>query len=372
MSGVPLKKVLITGIGGQDGSYLAQHLLDEGCEVHGIELPAAIKAGLENLSGISDRLYVHSGSLGDETWINRVVEQIQPHECYHLAANSFVSFRSKDERLVLNNNIGGTHALLEAVRNSAGDCRLFFAGTSEMFGSVDRAPQNEKFPFRPRSIYGISKVAGHHLVDYYRREHGLFACTGIFFNHESPRRGQHFVTRKITFTLVRILLGIEKELSLGNLDMRRDWGYAPEYVVAARKMLSQDSPEDFVIATGQTHSVRDFIDAAAAFLGIKIQWNGKGVKEEGRVLSWDSTALLHIFPEIHFPPRIRPGDRIVAINPQFFRPAEAVPLVGDISKISTFLHWTPAASFEEIVSMMVQSDLERFLFCNPDFFSLGR
>lgn len=314
-----MKRALITGIGGQDGSYLAELLIANGYEVHGIEIPAV---PLPNLASLSGGITLHHGSLLQGDWLRAVIKAVVPDECYHLAASSFVSYRFADEAQILENNIGGTHNLLAALLDLAPVCRLFFAGTSEMFGTVERTPQNETTPLRPRSIYGVSKVAGHHLVEYYRQHHNLFACTGILFNHESPRRGMAFVTRKITSTAARISRGLESKLILGNLDAERDWGYAPDFVRAMRLMLEAPQPCDYVLATGSLHTVRDFVEVA--FSAVNLDYRN-----------------------------------YVEINSEFYREKELVPLCGDARRIGSDLGWRAEKRFDEIVREMVTADLAR-------------
>lgn len=308
---------MITGIGGQDGSYLAELLLAQGYEVHGIELP---DISMPNLKGIEGRCVLYRGSLTNHDWLLRVADDAAPQECYHLAASSFVSYRLEDESKILEANIGGTHNLLTIIRNRAPQCRFFFAGTSEMFGQVDHWPQDETTPFRPRSIYGISKLAGHNLVDYYRRQHGMFACTGILYNHESPRRGQRFVTRKISAAVARIKMGLERKLVLGNLEAERDWGYAPDYVWAMWRMLQPEIPCDFVISSGFLHTVREFVEKAFSEVGLDYR-------------------------------------DFVESSPEFFREEEAVPLFGNAGRIHETLGWKAEKRFDEIVSEMVKTDL---------------
>lgn len=312
-----IRRALITGIGGQDGSYLAELLLLKGYEVHGIDLP---DIDLPNIAHIADRVVLHRGSLLDVGWLLQVVVQVVPDECYHLAASSFVSYRFEDEANILNNNIGSTHNLLAALVENAPKCHFFFAGTSEMFGTVDVSPQNEDTPLRPRSVYGISKVAGHQLANYYRRQHGLFACTGILYNHESPRRGQAFVTRKITSTAAKIKLGLEEKLTLGNLDAERDWGYAPDYVQAMWQMQQAEVPEDYVISSGELHTVRELVEAAFSAVGLDYR-------------------------------------DYVETSPEFFREKENISLRGDSRRIEKAIGWKPNRPFTEIVTEMVIHDL---------------
>lgn len=312
-----MKRALVTGIGGQDGSYLAELLLENGYEVHGIELPGVL---LPNLERVADRISLHRGSLLHVDWLKQVVAEVSPDECYHLAASSFVSYLFEDETKILENNVGGTHNLLASLVEHVPGCRFFFAGTSEMFGTVERSPQDESTPFRPHSIYGISKVTGHHLVEYYRIKHQMFVCTGILYNHESPRRGTAFVTRKITSAAARISLGLEEKLILGNLDARRDWGYAPDYVRAMRLMLQAPQPCDYILATGYLHTVRDFV--SAAFAAVDLDYRG-----------------------------------YVEVSPEFYREKEALPLCGDASRIAEALGWTAEKRFADIVREMVTAEL---------------
>jgi GDPmannose 4,6-dehydratase len=267
-----MKRALITGINGQDGSYLAELLLDKGYEVHGIVRGDALKevsTRLFRLNSMLDRITLHPGSLDNYETILSIVNTIKPQECYHLAAESFVSYCFDNEFSSINTNINGTLHILSALRYAAPQCRFYFAGSSEMFGKVQHSPQDETTPFCPRSLYGISKVAGFHLTRNYRDSNKMFACSGILFNHESPRRGMEFVTRKITVAAARIKAGKEKKLLLGNLDARRDWGYSKEYVKAMWLMLQQDQPDDYVVATNKTHTVREFLAVAFDCAGLR-------------------------------------------------------------------------------------------------------
>lgn len=318
-----MKRALITGIAGQDGSYLAELLLEKGYQVHGIELPVPSgerEGRLRNIAHILDRVQLHFGSVDEKSFLAEVIQTGQPDECYHLAASSFVSFAFEDEETVLGNNLRSTHALLGGLKARAPACRLFFAGTSEMFGHAEVTPQDESTPLVPRSIYGISKVAGHQLVRYYREHHGLCACTGIMYNHESPRRGFQFVTRKITSAAARIKLGLETKLGLGNLEAHRDWGYAPDYVRAMWLMLQKDTPEDYVIASGQTHSVREFVEAAFSAVGLDYR-------------------------------------QYVEVDPRFYRETENTPLRGNPEKAMTDLNWHSTRTLSEIIGEMVENDL---------------
>jgi len=320
-----MKRALITGITGQDGSYLAELLLEKGYEVHGIVRRVAIEDPEHRLWRIlhfRDRLHLHAASLESLPSIYRVFQAVKPDECYHLAAQSFVAYSFEDEFSTLNANINGTHYVLAALRDCAPGCRLYFAASSEMFGKVAQVPQNEETPFHPRSAYGISKVAGFHLARNYREAYGIKACSGILYNHESPHRGFEFVTRKITSHAARIKLGMAKEVRLGNLDARRDWGHAREYVRAMWMMLQQDQPDDYVIATGEQHSVREFAELAFTRLGLDY--------------------LKH-----------------VVVDPQFLRPADVETLLGDASKARQKLGWTYRVAFKDLVEEMVDADLTR-------------
>ena len=320
------KKALITGLAGQDGSYLADLLLAKGYEVHGIVRRIAIEDAehkLKNIRHLLDRLHLHVASLDNVLSIIKTVKDVVPDECYHLAASSFVSYSFEDEISILNNNVNSTHYLLASLKEFAPQCRFYFAGTSEMFGNVAKAPQDETTPFNPRSIYGISKVAGYHLVKNYRQQYGMFACTGILYNHESPRRGYEFVTRKIISSAVRIKLGLQEILTLGNLDACRDWGYAPDYVNAMWLMLQAESPEDYVVASGITHSVREFVATAFSSLGLDYE-------------------------------------RYVNVDPQFFRPTENVQLCGNPTRISARLHWRLTKPLKEIVTEMIESEMRLY------------
>lgn len=320
------KRALITGITGQDGSYLAEFLLEQGYEVHGIVRRIAIEDPAHRLwriLSIKDRLHLHAASLESLPSIYRVFQAVTPDECYHLAAQSFVSYSFEDEFSTLNANINGTHYVLAALKDCAPSCRLYFAASSEMFGKVAEVPQKETTRFHPRSAYGISKVAGFDLTRNYREAYGIQASCGILYNHESPRRGFEFVTRKITSHAARIKLGLIKELKLGNLESKRDWGHAREYVRAMWMMLQQPRAEDYVIATGEQHTVREFAEVAFSCLGLNY---------------WD----------------------YVTLDPQLLRPAEVETLLGDASKAKRELGWVSKISFKDLVAEMVESDMKHF------------
>ncbi|MBX3237419.1 MAG: GDP-mannose 4,6-dehydratase [Nitrospiraceae bacterium] len=318
-----MKRALITGITGQDGSYLAEYLLEKGYEVHGIVRRVALEDPehrLWRIAHVKDRLHLHAGSLESLPSLYRVLNVVRPEECYHLAAQSFVAYSFEDEFSTLNANINGTHHMLAALRDVVPLCRFYFAASSEMFGKVEEVPQTERTPFHPRSAYGISKVAGFDLTRNYREAYGLFACSGILYNHESPRRGYEFVTRKITSHAARIKLGLAKELKLGNLEAKRDWGHAREYVKAMWLMLQQNEPDDYVIATGEQHTVRAFAEAAFGHLGLDYR-------------------------------------DYVQIDPQFLRPADVETLLGDPAKAKATLGWSYRLSFNDLVSEMVEADV---------------
>ncbi len=319
---MPARRALLTGITGQDGSYLAEWLLQNEYEVHGIVRRVALadpERRLSRLRGILPRLQLHAGSLESYASLHRVVDDVRPHECYHLAAQSFVTYSFDDEFSTFNTNINGTHYLLAAIKALAPDCRFYFAGSSEMFGKAEEVPQTETTRFHPRSSYGISKVAGFHLTCNYREAYGMHASSGILFNHESPRRGYEFVTRKITAGLAAIRAGRSRELRLGNLDARRDWGHARDYVEAMWRMLQQTDPGDYVVATGLDHSVREFADLAFSHAGLDYR-------------------------------------EFVTTDPEYFRPAEVNVLRGDPSKARRTLGWSHRVGFEQLVREMVDAD----------------
>jgi len=319
------KRALITGITGQDGSYLAELLLAKGYEVHGIVRRVALEDPenrLKRLEAIRQNLRLHAASLESYASLHQVIDKCKPEECYHLAAQSFVSYSFDDEFSTLQTNINGTHYLLAAIKNLVPGCRFYFAGSSEMFGKAEEAPQNERTRFHPRSTYGISKVAGFDLTRNYREAYGMHACNGILFNHESPRRGFEFVTRKITSAVARILTGKATELPLGNLEAKRDWGHAREYVEAMWLMLQQPQAEDYVVATNETHTVKELVEIAFGRVG----------------LDWQK----HVY-----------------IDPAFVRPAEVDLLIGDPAKAKKKLGWEPKVRFKQLVEMMVDADLER-------------
>jgi GDPmannose 4,6-dehydratase len=339
------KRALITGITGQDGAYLAELLLRKGYEVHGIKRRASsfntdrIDHLYEDPHGPEVRLRLHYGDLTDATNMLRVIQLVQPDEIYNLAAQSHVQVSFETPEYTANADGLGTLRILEAIRilGLAGRTRFYQASTSEMFGQVCETPQTERTPFHPRSPYGVAKLYGHWITINYREAYGLFACCGILFNHESPQRGETFVSRKITRALARISLGLQNCLYLGNLQARRDWGHARDYVEAQWLMLQQAVPQDYVIATGQQHSVRDFVEKAGALLDMRIEWRGSGAEEQGV--------------------NRKTGQTVVRIDPRYLRPAEVDTLLGDASKAKAELGWIPRIGFDELVREMVASDL---------------
>ena len=349
------KTALITGITGQDGAYLAELLLGKGYTVHGIKR----RTSLFNTDRI-DHLYedphvrdrrfmLHYGDLTDSSSLVHVMQQVQPDEVYNLGAQSHVAVSFEEPEYTANSDAMGTLRLLEAIRilGLSGKTRFYQASTSEMFGLVKETPQKETTPFHPRSPYGVAKLYGYWITVNYRESYGIYACNGILFNHESPVRGETFVTRKITRALARIVLGLDDCLYLGNLGARRDWGHAKDYVRAMWLMLQLPAPEDFVIATGEQHSVREFVAAAAGELGVGLAWEGADADEVGRVVS--------VAPGRD--PALAPGRIIVRIDRRYFRPAEVDTLLGDATKARTMLGWTPEVSFPQLVAEMVREDL---------------
>lgn len=340
------RRALVTGITGQDGAYLAELLLSKGYEVHGIKRrSSSFNTGrIDHLyqdpheSRVS--LHLHYGDLTDATNLIRIVQAVQPEEVYNLAAQSHVAVSFETPEYTANADGLGALRLLEAIRilGLAKKTRYYQASTSEMFGKVVETPQRETTPFYPRSPYGVAKVYGHWITVNYREAYGMYACSGILFNHESPIRGETFVTRKITRALARIHEGLETHLYLGNLDSLRDWGHARDYVRAQWLMLQQDTPEDFVIATGEQHSVREFVTRAAAELGMSVEWHGTGSGEHGV--------------------EARSGRTIVKVDPRYFRPTEVDALLGDPTKARTKLGWKPEVTFDALVKDMVAADLE--------------
>ena len=349
-----MKRALITGITGQDGAYLAELLLSKGYEVHGIKRRASsfntdrIDHLYQDPHESNRRLVLHYGDLTDATNLIRILQQVQPDEIYNLGAQSHVQVSFETPEYTANSDAMGTLRLLEAIRilGLEKKTRFYQASTSELYGKVMETPQTETTPFYPRSPYGVAKLYAYWITVNYREAYGLFACNGILFNHESPLRGETFVTRKITRALARIHLGLQDCLYLGNLGARRDWGHARDYVEMQWRMLQQHTPEDYVIATGVQHSVRDFVTRAAGELGVEIDWQGAGADERGIVRRAPADSAM------------KPGQCITAIDPRYFRPAEVETLLGDPRKAREKLGWIPTTSFEELVAEMMHEDLK--------------
>ena len=359
------KIALITGVTGQDGSYLAEFLLDKGYEVHGIKRRASsfntdrIDHIYEDPHVDNRRFSLHYGDLTDSTNLIRIIQEVQPDEIYNLAAQSHVAVSFEEPEYTANADALGTLRILEAIRilGLGEKTRFYQASSSELYGLVQEIPQKETTPFYPRSPYAVAKLYAYWIAVNYREAYGLYACNGILFNHESPRRGETFVTRKITRALARIKLGLQDCLYLGNLNARRDWGHAKDYVEVQWLMLQQDTPEDFVIATGRQYSVRDFVNAAAGELGMRIRWEGEGVGEIGILHSaHEPFATNHESPVTSHQSRTD-GKVIVRVDPRYFRLTEVETLLGDPSKAKQKLGWAPRITFEELVQEMVREDL---------------
>lgn len=338
------KRALITGITGQDGSYLAEFLLDKGYEVHGLIRRHSLE-NLDRLTGILDtdvhkeHFFLHYGDLTDSSCLLRLVTEIQPTEVYNLAAQSHVGVSFEVPEYTAETTGLGTLRLLEALRIWGGECRFYQASTSELFGGIPgTAPQSERTPFYPKSPYGAAKLYSYWITVNYRESYNMFACNGILFNHESPRRGENFVTRKITLAIAGIIAGRQEKLSLGNLDAKRDWGFAGDYVQGMWLMLQQEAPGDYVLATGETHTVREFVEEAFGNLDISIRWEGRGAEEKG----YDAKS----------------GRLLVDVNPAYYRPAEVEELWGDARKAKEQMNWHANTGFKELAKMMMEADLK--------------
>lgn len=340
-----MKKALITGVTGQDGAYLAEFLLGKGYEVHGIKRrsslfnTARIDHIYEDPHQSHKRFILHYGDMTDSSSLLHIMQKVQPDEVYNLAAQSHVQVSFEEPEYTANSDALGVLRMLEAIRSLGlgNKTRFYQASTSELYGLVQETPQRETTPFYPRSPYGVAKLYGYWITVNYREAYGMYACNGILFNHESPNRGETFVTRKITRGLARIKVGLQDKLFMGNLDAKRDWGHARDYVEMQWLMLQQEKPQDFVIATGQQYSVREFIRRCADRLGMQLTWTGEGVEEKAVNSS---------------------GDVVVAIDPRYFRPTEVETLLGDPTKAREVLGWTPRTSFDELVREMVEADLQ--------------
>lgn len=338
------KKALITGITGQDGSYLTELLLEKGYEVHGIVRKASnfntqrIDEFYKDRHEEDNRLFLHFGDLASSSIIDKLIREIEPDEVYNLGAQSHVGVSFEIPEYTTDVVGTGTLRLLESLRNYKHDAKFYQASSSEMFGKVEETPQNEETRFNPRSPYGCAKVFGYNITKNYRESYDMFTCNGILFNHESPRRGKTFVTRKVTRAVANIKLGKQDCLYIGNMDSKRDWGFAGDYVEAMWLMLQQEKPDDYVISTGETHSVRELIELAFSYIGIKIVWEGKCLEEVGR----DKET----------------GDVLVKVDPRYFRPAEVDLLLGNSEKARKILKWKPKTKFRDLVKLMVEFDLE--------------
>lgn len=341
-----MKKALITGITGQDGSYLAELLLAKGYEVHGLirRHSTICTERIDHLyddPSLKGRFFLHYGDLTDSCNLTSLIVKIQPDEVYNLGAQSHVAVSFEVPEYTAESTGVGTIRLLDAIYQSGIKCRFYQASTSELFGGLPgTAPQSEKTPFYPKSPYGAAKLYSYWITVNYRESYDMFACNGILFNHESPRRGETFVTRKITIAVAKILAGKQEKLSLGNMDAKRDWGFAGDYVEGMWRILQQDKPGDYVLATNETHTVREFVELAFAEAGIEIEWKGKGVDEKGYCR--------------------KTGKLLVDVNPRYFRPAEVELLWGDPTKAETELGWKRQVSFRELVAMMVREDIKKY------------
>lgn len=351
-----MKKALITGVTGQDGSYLAEFLLEKGYEVHGIKRRAS-SFNTQRVDHIyqdphtdNQRFVLHYGDLTDSSNLTRILQEVQPDEVYNLGAQSHVAVSFESPEYTADVDAMGTLRLLEAIRllGLEKKTRFYQASTSELYGLVQEIPQKETTPFYPRSPYAVAKLYAYWITVNYREAYGMYACNGVLFNHESPRRGETFVTRKITRGLANIAQGLESCLYMGNLDALRDWGHAKDYVRMQWMMLQQEQPEDFVIATGVQYSVREFIQWSAAELGIELRFDGEGVEETATVVSVSGEAA----------PAVKPGDVVVRIDPRYFRPAEVETLLGDPTKAKETLGWVPEITVQEMCAEMVQEDLQ--------------
>ncbi len=369
-------KALITGITGQDGSYLTEILLEKGYEVHGIiRRSSSFNTGridhlYENPDVLNKKLFLHYGDLVDTSNLNRLLEKIQPDEIYNLAAQSHVKVSFEIPDYTAQVDALGTLRFLDAIREvGLRQVKFYQASTSELYGKVQEVPQSEKTPFYPRSPYGVAKLYGYWIIVNYREAYNLFACNGILFNHESPRRGETFVTRKITRAAARIAAGLQTDLALGNLNAKRDWGYAPEYCEGMWRILQHKEADDFVLATGETHTVREFADLTFKHLGIELEWIGEGVNEVGKIKNIDLDKAKSLIgfdvakerTRSDFTTRLKRGDVIVKVNPNYYRPTEVDLLIGDSSKAEKLLGWKAKTKFSDLVEIMIKADMEKVL-----------
>ncbi len=370
-----MKKALITGITGQDGSYLTEILLEKGYEVHGI-----IRKSSSFNTGRIDHLYndkkilnkkmiLHYGDLVDISNINRLLEKIEPDEIYNLAAQSHVKVSFEIPDYTAQVDALGTLRFLDAIREvGLGKVKFYQASTSELFGKVREVPQKETTPFYPRSPYGVAKLYGYWIIVNYREAYNIFASNGILFNHESPRRGETFVTRKITRAVARIATGIQKRVLLGNLNSKRDWGFAPEYCEGMWRILQYKKAEDFVLATGETHTVREFVEKSFRAGGIELTWEGKGKDKKGKVknINWEAVKTMvgeELYSKCRFPltNNLKKGNVVVAVDPNYYRPTEVDLLIGDSTKAKKLLGWKAKTKFEDLIKLMIKSDFEKVM-----------
>ena len=370
-----MKRALITGITGQDGSYLTEILLEKGYEVHGIiRKSSSFNTGrIDHLYSdkniLNKKMFLHYGDLVDTSNLNRLLEKIEPDEIYNLAAQSHVKVSFEIPDYTGQVDALGTLRFLDAIREvGLGKVKFYQASTSELFGKVREVPQKETTPFYPRSPYGVAMLYGFWIIVNYREAYNIFASNGILFNHESPRRGETFVTRKITRAVVRIATGIQKALLLGNLDAKRDWGFAPEYCEGMWRILQHDKAEDFVLATGETHTVKEFVEKSFKAGGIELAWEGRGVDKKGKVkkINWEAAKKLvgeDVYSKCRFPltSKLKIGDVVIAVDPNYYRPTEVDLLIGDPSKARKLLGWKAKTKFDDLIILMVKSDLEKVL-----------
>jgi len=371
-----LKKALITGITGQDGSYLTEILLDKGYEVHGIiRRSSSFNTGridhlYNNPAILNKRMFLHYGDLVDTSNLNRLLEQVEPDEIYNLAAQSHVKVSFEVPDYTGQVDALGTLRFLDAIREvGLRKVKFYQASTSELYGKVREVPQNEETPFYPRSPYGVAKLYGYWIIVNYREAYGIFACNGILFNHESPKRGETFVSRKITRAASRIAIGEQSVLRLGNLDAKRDWGYAPEYCEGMWLILQQDQPGDYVLATGETHSVREFAELTFKEIGIEIEWEGSGENENGIIkkIDWDIARNLVEQKDFenkyrfNFTDKLKVGDTVISIDPNYYRPTEVDLLIGNPAKAEKELGWKAKTKFSDLIKVMIKSDLDKVL-----------
>jgi len=368
------KKALITGITGQDGSYLTEILLDKGYEVHGIiRRSSSFNTGridhlYSNREIMNKKLFLHYGDLVDTSNLNRLLEKIEPDEIYNLAAQSHVKVSFELPDYTGQVDALGTLRFLDAIREvGLREVRFYQASTSELYGKVQEVPQSEKTPFYPRSPYGVAKLYGYWIIVNYREAYNLFACNGILFNHESPRRGETFVTRKITRAASRIVAGLQQSLSLGNIHSKRDWGFAPEYCEGMVRILNHDKAEDFVLATGETHTIKEFVDHTFFELGIELEWQGEAENKKGIIHKLDLSKAAKLVGtetqnfQYQLSKNLQVGQTIVKVDPNYYRPTEVDLLIGDPTKAEQTLHWKAKTKFEELVKVMIQADLEKVL-----------